>query len=410
MLDFLCSMSAARRRVLLLVIIYAGFISLGLPDTVLGVAWQKMRLDFGSPVSYAGFFTFLLCCFSTVSSLSSGYILRRFGTGRLLAVCGLATGLALVGCGLAGAFWIMLLMAVPLGFGQGAVDTGMNHYVAKHYTSRDMNWLHCCWGVGASAGPGLMTVIIAGGCSWRYGYWIIGAVQIMLALVFAFTLPLWRGDGGSDGTATDAFQSGEKVEKDYRFWCCPAMFFLYTGIEAGMGLWGYMFLTSCRGVDGTLAGYAVTGYWCCLTAGRFLIGFLANRLGNIRQQRFSMIGAFLCGLLMLVPQSGIAATGFVLCGFMFASFYPAMMHMAPERFNAFTAATVIGFQGGGGTLGVAVIPALLGFAAGRMGFVLLPCWLLVSALAVLGMGVAVDGVRGGKNRGRHAAVTADGRS
>ncbi len=391
-------MTAQHKKILLLLIIYIGFISLGLPDTILGVAWHKIRIDMAQPVAYAGIITFLLYSCSTVSSLYSGQILRRLGTGKLLFICGLMTGLALLGYGCAGAFWILLLMTIPLGFGQGAIDTGMNYYVAKHYTSRDMSWLHCCWGIGASAGPGLMTLMLSQGFSWRPGYWIVAAIQILLALMFMLTLPLWQENRENGESKKEEFPADQTVIKDYRFWCCPAMFFLYTSIEVGMGLWGYMYLTTCRGVDETLAGYAVTGYWGMLTLGRFVLGFLANRMGNIRQLRFSMGGAIFCGILMLVPQTEISLTGFILCGFMLASVYPSMMHIAPERFNEATAATVIGFQGGGATLGVAICPVLLGIAATYSSFMVLPILLLLTAVAMLYLEILVDGLHGEKNR------------
>lgn len=196
---FFTTLSPQKRRIVLLVIIYAGFISLGLPDTILGVAWDAMRTELGQPVDRAGLIATLLTICSAISAFCSGAILRLTGTGKLLAICAFVTGLSLLGYALTPAFWLLLVFAIPLGFGQGAVDTGMNFYVAKHYTSRDMNWLHCCWGVGATIGPMFATAVIAAGWSWRGAYAGVSAVQLTLGVLFALSLPLWHENADSSG-------------------------------------------------------------------------------------------------------------------------------------------------------------------------------------------------------------------
>ena len=389
---FFSAMSPRRRHLVLLVIIYIGFISLGLPDTVLGVAWDSMRRELGTPVYYAGFLTTLLTICSAVSAFFSGEILRRTGTGRLLMICGFVTGCSLLGYAFSPAFWCLLLFAIPLGFGQGAVDTGMNYYVARHYTSRDMSWLHCCWGLGASCGPGLVTLILASGGSWRWGYVTVGAIQLGLALLFSLTLGLWSDPEGGDEKKT-AFAEGT-VRFCLRFWFCPLMMLLCCGIEFSMGLWVYQFLAGCRGFSAEAAGYAVAGYWGMLTAGRFLIGCVANRLGNRRQIRLSMVLSFTGALLLTVPGPAaliLCAVGLI--GFAFASFYPAMMHAAPERFDDVTAATVIGYQGGAAMLGAAVIPAAFGYLAARTTFALLPWFVAAVTVVIFLLQLRVDGRR-----------------
>ncbi|MBS1369479.1 MAG: MFS transporter [Lentisphaeria bacterium] len=384
------SLSPRKRYVVLLVIIYIGFISLGLPDTILGVAWDSMHTELRQPVYYAGFVTMLLTVCSAISAFCSGAILRLTGTGKLLMICAFVTGLSLLGYALSPAFWMLLLFAVPLGFGQGAVDTGMNFYVAKHYTSRDMNWLHCCWGIGATAGPLLATAIISAGWSWRGAYGTISAVQLTLAVLFLLTLPLWK-EGTSDAQGNVETVSG-KVTHSLRLFCCPLMMFFYCAAEVSMGLWAYQFLVSCRGVSGESAGYIVVGYWGMLSAGRFLIGFVANRLGNRKQIRYSMVLACIGGLLMLIPGC-VPLTVFAigLVGFAFASFYPAMMHAAPHRFNDATAAAVIGYQGGAALLGTAICPAAFGYLAARTSFGLLPCVVVLVTAIIFLLQLKVDG-------------------
>ncbi len=391
MISLFHSLSAEKKHLVLLIIIYIGFVSLGLPDTILGVAWDPMHQEFDKPIYYAGLISTLLTICSAVSAFFSGAILRRIGTGKLLMICGFVTGCSLLGYAFSPFFALLMLFAIPLGFGQGAVDTGMNFYVAKHYTSRDMSWLHCCWGLGASCGPLLMTMILTHGWSWRAGYSVIGGIQLMLAVVFLLTLSLWS-DESVQTSRDSADEFPKKVHYDLRFWCCPVMFFLYCGIEFSMGLWLYTFLTQCRAFSAEQAGYAVAGYWAMLTGGRFLIGFVANRLGNRRQIRISMSLGFLSGLLLLIPGNSMLtlfAAG--LTGFAFASFYPAMMHAAPERFDDATAATVIGYQGGAGMLGTAIIPAGFGYLAAKTSFALLPVVVIGITGCIFLLQLKVDG-------------------
>ncbi len=383
------SMSPRKRHLVLLVIIYIGFVSLGLPDTILGVAWDTMHTELNQPIYFAGFIATLLTVCSAVSAFFSGAILRKLGTGKLLAICGLVTGASLLGYAVSPAFWCLLLFAIPLGFGQGAVDTGMNFYVAKHYTSRDMSWLHCCWGVGASSGPLLVTLILASGWSWRWGYGTVAAIQLSLAVVFLLSLRLWQEPAGDDAGKVEQLQG--KPRYDGRFWCCPVMFFFYCGIEFSMGLWLFEFLTKCREFSPEAAGFSVAGYWGMLTAGRFVVGCVANRLGNVRQIRFSMMLGILGALLLMipgVPSAALLAAGLI--GFAFAPFYPAMMHAAPERFDDVTAATVIGYQGGAGMLGAAVIPATFGYLAAETTFAILPYFVGAVAVMILLLQLHVD--------------------
>lgn len=378
---------------MLLGIIYLGFISLGLPDTVLGVAWGYMRSDFDAPVYFAGILTLVLTVCSTVSSIASGSILLKTGTGRLLMICGFMTGFSLLGYAFSPVFWLMALLAIPLGFGQGAVDTGMNFYVARHHSSRVMNWLHCCWGIGASAGPTLLTLFVAAGFTWRWGYAFIGIVQIVLAVLFLLTLKLWnespRESAASENGET---QDSSIARKDLRFWLCTLIFLSYTGMEASIGLWGYTFLVLMRNIPQETAGYWVACYWGMLTAGRFLVGIFADKLGNRRQIRYSAAGAMAGGILLSV--SGVSWLPFfalALLGFSLAAIFPAMMHETPKRFNNATASILTGYQGAAGMIGIAVIPPLFGFIAYKTTFSFLPFLIVMLACLIFIMQVAVDG-------------------
>ena len=244
------------------------------------------------------------------------------------------------------------------------------------------------------------TAVIAAGWSWRGAYAGVSAVQLTLGVLFALSLPLWHENADSSGENESVETTRGKAKwRMLRFLCCPAMMFLYCAAEVSMGLWSYQFLTTCRGLSGETAGYVVVGYWGMLSAGRFLIGFVANRLGNRRQIRYSMMLAAAGAVLMLIPGCvplTIAAIGLI--GFAFASFYPAMMHAAPDRFDDAAAAAVIGCQGGGAMLGTALCPAAFGFLAARTTFGLLP-WLVIAVAAlILLLQLKVDGLRWRRSR------------
>jgi len=378
----------ARRKLLLLGIIYLGYISLGLPDKILDAAWIPMSEAFSVPLRYGGFIATVLALCSSVSASASGLILRKIGTGRLLALCGAITGLSLVGCGFSPVFAVLLACAVPLGFGQGAIDTGMNFYVSKHYSSRDMSWLHCCWGIGATLGPLIASVFLQSTGSWRSAYFSVGTVQVLLAVFFCSTIGLWdraRRDEEAEDREAAAAASMDKLEGKCRFsldfWLCVLVFFLYCGIEAGAGLWGCAFLTRARGMDLDTAQYVVTAYWGVLTAGRFLLGFTADRLGNRLLSTISGAGVLLAALLLLIPAKGfLPSAALLLVGFALAPIYPCLMHEATRRgFNDATAAALTGLQGAASMIGIMVVPPVIGYAGDLVSMEALPVFAAVLA-------------------------------
>ena len=388
MAGFFDRISPARRKILLLCIIYLGYISLGLPDKILDAAWIPMSEAFAVPLRYGGFIATVLALCSSVSASASGLILRRIGTGRLLAVCGTITGLSLIGCGFSPVFAVLLAFAVPLGFGQGAIDTGMNFYVSKHYSSRDMSWLHCCWGVGATLGPLIASIFLQSTGSWRSAYFAIGAVQVLLAVFFCSTIGLWdraRRDEEAEDRDAAASSSMDAADGKCRFsldfWLCVLIFFLYCGIEAGAGLWGCAFLTRSRGMELNTAQYVVTAYWGMLTAGRFLLGFTADRLGNRLLSTVAGAGVLLAAGLLLVPATGfLPSAALLLAGFSLAPVYPCLMHEATRRgFNDATAAALTGLQGAASMIGIMVVPPLIGYAGDLISMEALPVFVSVQA-------------------------------
>lgn len=389
------SISPARRKLLLLCIIYLGYISLGLPDKILDAAWLPMSDDFKVPLRYGGFIPLVLALCSSVSASASGLILHRIGTGRLLTLCGAVTGLSLVGCGFSPVFIVLLALAVPLGFGQGAIDTGMNYYVSKRYSSRDMSWLHCCWGVGATIGPLIASLFVQKAGSWRAAYFVIGSIQIALVAFFLLTIGLWdraRRDEEAEaenGEAASAFPTdgmNGKCHFTLDFWLCVLVFFLYCGIEAGVGLWGCAFLTGSRGMELHTAQYVVTAYWGVLTAGRFLLGFTADRLGNRLLSTLAGAGVLIAAALLLIPAEGfLPSAAILLIGFALAPIYPCMMHEATRRgFNDATAAALTGLQGAASMVGIMILPPLIGYAGDMISMEALPVSAAVMAAIMFG--------------------------
>ena len=391
MASFFDRITPARRKLLLLGIIYLGYISLGLPDKILDAAWIPMSEAFAVPLRYGGFLATVLALCSSVSASASGLILRKIGTGRLLAICGAITGCSLIGCGFSPVFAVLLAFAVPLGFGQGAIDTGMNFYVSKHYSSRDMSWLHCCWGVGATLGPLIASIFLQSTGSWRSAYFAIGSTQILLAVFFCSTIGLWdraRRDEETEDREAAAASSMDKLEGKCRFsldfWLCVLIFFVYCGIEAGAGLWGCAFLTKARGMDLDAAQYVVTAYWGMLTAGRFLLGFMADKLGNRLLNTISGAAVLFAALLLLIPAGGfLPSAALLLTGFALAPVYPCLMHEATRRgFNDATAAALTGLQGAASMVGIMIVPPLIGYAGDLISMEALPVFVVVQALVM----------------------------
>jgi len=384
---------------LLLVIIYIGYVSLGLPDTVLGVAWPVMRLDLHRGVEWAGILATMIILCSAVSGFSSGYFINRVPAGILLLVSGVMTGVSLLGFGLAPNFLTVLLLAVPLGLGGGCIDAAMNSFIARHYTSRHMSWLHGSWGIGATIGPSIMTAMIASGHGWRWGYGTIAVIQLTMALVFLATLRLWTvGTAAAPAPAVQVETPPDDHKpwhlwSDLSAWLSILTFFCYTGAEYGFGLWGATFLMTCRGATAEQAGYGIALYWGALTFGRFCSGVIADRVGN----RHMVIGGILVALggqsLLFFGHSHVLLLpSLALMGFGLAPIYPCMMHETARRFLEKRANIIIGFQSGSACLGVAMLPTITGWVLGGgvIGFTPLPMILSGILLTLLALFVLLN--------------------
>jgi MFS family permease len=356
-----------RASFFLLPIIYLGFISLGLPDGTLGVAWPAIYPELRLPIGLAGTITIVITLLSGVSGFSSGPIVARFRTGPVVLASCLFTGGALLLISRAAGLGWMLAAAVPLGLGAGAVDAALNGFVARHYSGRHMNWLHACWGIGATCGPLFMGWAIGGGHGWRAGYLTIGLAQVSLALLFLLTLPLWatvpeRAAAASlDGQAGPPPTAGAN---SFAGWLSPLIFALYVAVEMTAGLWAGSILIVGRHFTAGTAALCTACFYGSITGGRILVGLVVERWGNRRLAPLggavALAGAVLFAFATVTPA---AAAALVLLGLGFAPVYPCLMHEVPRRFAPEAVQTLIGRQSGAANLGAAILPAAAGWIA-----------------------------------------------
>lgn len=360
----------------LLIILYLSFISLGLPDAVLGVAWPSMRLSFDKSLEVAGFLLSMTTILSVVSSLAAGFITARFSTGLVVAACAAMTSAAMFGYAFSPTWHALLFFTVFFGLGQGAVDTAVNAYMARSYSSRHMNWVHCCWGIGATGGPLIMTAVFGLGLSWRGGYAFIGCIQAALALVFFLSLKLWKPQaseqqsyGGEQATAGAAKTVSEEKSLPRAGFLASslsgiAFYFFYPGIELVPGLWGASYLVEQLGASPASAAVSITMFWASLSLGRFLVGFPASRVSNACIIRCGILLAASGAALLLLGQSlFLCRAALILTGLGIAPLYPTMLHETPRRLGKEHADKIVGFQVGAALAGAATIPALVGIAA-----------------------------------------------
>ena len=371
----------------LLTIIYLAFISLGLPDGVLGVAWTAMRLELHQPLAAVGLLTITLTASSGISTVFSAYVLKKIGTGPVVMVSGFLTGLALLGFSMAPAFGWLLALAIPLGLGAGAVDAGLNHFVAAHYSSRHMNWLHGCWGVGATLGPLIMGAALLAPAGWHHGYQTIATLQLSLAVVLLLSLSLWNRENAKPPAEahSDEQQARIKPVSPLATWLAPLAFLLYVAAEAGTGLWVASILVNDRGTSAATAGWWVSLFFGSITAGRFSVGLVANRLGNRQLIRLGILTAMAGAVMFAIPAlpAPLSLLGLVVMGLGCAPIYPSMMHETARRFPADLSAQVIGRQIGFSYIGGAGVPAACGLLAATAGLVMVMPAMVLLLLALL---------------------------
>ena len=371
---------------LLLAVIYLSFISLGLPDSLLGSAWPVMHADLGVPMSWAGAVSLIIALGTVVSSLQSDRLTKKLGAGKVTAISVGMTAAALFGFSISGSFWSLCLWAVPYGLGAGSVDAALNNYVALHYASRHMSWLHCMWGLGAAVGPYIMGLALTGGAGWHMGYRYISLLQAALTAALVASLPLWRAhrnqEDGADGRDAPPLTLPQIIR-------IPgarevmATFFCYCALEQTAILWASSYLNVYKGIPAeTAAGYAGL-FFVGITTGRALSGFLTMKLSDSQMIRLGQ-GVIALGVLaMLLPVHEYAAlAGLALVGLGCAPIYPCVIHSTPDHFGADKSQALIGVQMASAYVGTCLMPPLYGLIASHVSPGLLPLYLL-AILAVM---------------------------
>lgn len=367
---------------LLLITIYLAFISLGLPDSLLGSAWPAMYREFSVPVSYAGGISMIIAVGTIISSLQSDRLTRKFGTGKVTTVSVFMTAAALFGFSVSHSYAALCFWAIPYGLGAGSVDASLNNYVALHYASRHMSWLHCMWGIGASLGPYIMGYALTGGQGWNMGYRYIAVLQTVLTILLIFSLPLWKKPGNMDTGQTDA-EAETKPLSLLQIVKIPGArevmvtFFCYCAVEQTTGLWASSYLVLRQGLSAdTAAGFASL-FFIGITAGRAFSGFLTMKLKDTQMVRLGL-GLILCGIVpVLLPLGSTGVlSGLILIGLGCAPIYPSIIHSTPEHFGAARSQAMIGVQMASAYAGTCLMPPFFGILANHISVSLFPVYLL----------------------------------
>jgi len=340
----------------LLVVAYLGFIGLGLPDGLLGVAWPSVRAEFGLAHGWLGSVLLASGIGYALASFHAGWLIRRLGVGGLLAGSSLLMVLALAGYAVSPQWWIFVIFGLAAGAGGGAIDAGLNLYAANQFSPRHMNWLHACWGLGAMLGPLAITEVLRQGLSWRVAYGLLAALLLGLSLIFVATRRAWRTPQAADEERLGAWV----VLRHPLVLLQIGLYFVYTGIETVGGQWTYSLLVEGRGMAPVRAGYWVAGYWAALTLGRVGFGWAVERLDADRLLRGALCGALLGALILTLGRGWLAGVGLVLLGAMLAPVFPVLMSRTPARLGAERAVHAVGFQVTAAMLGAVVIPTVTG--------------------------------------------------
>ena len=368
---------------LLLSVIYLAFISLGLPDSLLGAAWPTIRAEFDVPLSYMGFVSMIISGGTIISGLMSERVTRKFGTRAVTIVSVFLTAVALFGFSISTEFYQMCLWGIPYGLGAGAIDAALNNYVALHYSSRHMSWLHCFWGVGTIISPYIMSYALTH-YAWTDGYRMVSYLQLGIAAVLLFTIPLWKVN-----KPTALQQSSTRVlgiKGALKIKGVPYLllgFLSYCAAEATTMLWASSYLEGTRGVSKDEAAALGSLFFIGITAGRFLSGFISDRLGDNRMIRIGT-GIALCGVLLIVlPFKITSVIGFIIIGLGCAPVYPCIIHSTPKNFGAENSQGIIGIQMASAYVGSTFMPPLFGLIANNVSLTLMPLYLAFFLILLL---------------------------
>lgn len=375
---------------LLLVIIYLAFISLGLPDAVLGGSWPSMYVEFDVPVSYAGIVTIIISLGTIISSLFSDRLTYKLGTGKVTAISVAMTAVALFGFSTSHSFLVLCLWSIPYGLGAGGVDASINNYVAIHYSSRVMSWLHCMWGLGASAGPYILGFVLSGGATWNDGYRVIAIIQVILTIILILSLPLWKKRATTiDETGKEVTAKALSMKEIFAISGAKEImvaFFCYCALEQTAGVWASTYLVLYKGVPEAAAASYASMFYIGITVGRFISGFVTMKLNDRQMIRLGMwivLGGI--AIVFLPLSEYVALAGFILVGIGCAPIYPCIIHSTPDIFGADKSQAIIGVQMASAYVGTMLAPFTFGVIADSVHVSLLPVYLLVILVVMKAM-------------------------
>lgn len=371
----------------LIAIVYLAFVSLGLPDSLLGAAWPVMREELSMPISGAGVVSMTIAAGTVLSSLFSDRLTCKLGTGRVTAISVAMTALALFGFSTATSFIWLCVWAVPYGLGAGAVDAALNNFAALRCSSRHMSWLHGCWGVGAAISPYIMSACLAGERGWRMGYLTVSVIQIALTAILFVSLPLWRNAGASTSTQSRRAQPLRKVVTIRGVVYVMLAFFCYCAMESTTGLWASSYLVEHSGFDAKIAASFASLFFIGMMLGRFLCGFVAEKIGDRLMIRVGILVVLLGLLLLALPSENGTPTLIGLCvtGLGSAPIYPSIIHSTPINFGVENSQAIVGVQMASAYIGSTFMPPLFGLLAQHISVGLYPFYLLFFALLMLCM-------------------------
>ncbi len=373
---------------LLLAIIYIAFISLGLPDSILGSAWPSMYGQLNVPISYVGIISMIISGGTIVSSLFSHKLIRKAGTGVITAISVGMTAVALLGFSFSDSYWQLCFWGIPYGLGAGSVDAALNNFVALHYKSRHMSWLHCFWGIGATAGPYIMGLCLTNGLGWNTGYQSIGAVQVILVLALIASLPMWKRKQQEKIIETAQAKAIGLLSALKIRGVKPILiaFFCYCSLESTVGLWASSYMVLNRGINAQTAAKWAALFYLGITLGRFAAGFITGKLGNKNMVRMGQIIAAIGAVTILLPfGDNIALAGLILVGLGCAPIFPCLLHETPENFGEENSQAIMGIQMASAYLGTTFMAPFFGFLAENISISLYPIYLIafIALMAIM---------------------------
>ena len=366
---------------LLLAIIYLAFVSLGLPDSLLGSSWPIIKDEMNVPLSYAGLITMSISFCTILSSLFTDRIIKKFGTGLTTALSVMLTAVGLLGFSVAPSFWVLLVLAIPYGIGAGAVDAALNNYVALHYTSKHMSWLHAFWGIGVTISPYIMGYCLTKNLGWQSGYLIVGIIQSIFVAFLFISLPVWKKQANVEQIEEEK-TNVISIPKAFKMVGAKEVLFsflLYCAFEATAGLWATSYLVDIKNVKYDTAAIFCSLFYIGLTAGRIINGFIANHFGDKKMIRIGALIMLFGTLLIILPTNfnGLALIGLVICGLGCAPIYPSIIHSTPDNFGKENSQSLVGIQMAFAYIGSTFIPPIFGLIAQKITISLFPYFLLI---------------------------------